>query len=138
MSANLDLVRSIYADWERGDLSKADWADPQIEYTSMGLMTPEEGATWKGLAGMARGTREAIEVFEDLRIEAEEYRELDGARVLVLDRRTARGKGSGITLGPESVASLGAHVFHIRNGKVAKLVVYLDRDRALAEVGLEE
>jgi ketosteroid isomerase-like protein len=138
MSENLDLVRSIYADWERGDLSKADWADPQIEYTSMGLMMPEEGATWKGLAGMAQGAREAIDVFEDLRIEAEDYRELDGARVLVLDRRTAQGKGSGITLGPESVASLGAHVFHIRNGKVAKLVVYVDRHRALSDLGLEE
>jgi hypothetical protein len=54
VSANLDLVRSIYADWERGDFGSAEWADPEIEYTHDefgGLL----GQTWTGLAGMTEG-----------------------------------------------------------------------------------
>jgi len=32
VSANLDLVRSIYAAVGRGDYGSAGWADPEIEY----------------------------------------------------------------------------------------------------------
>src|ERR1700736_4459820 len=93
MSANLDLVRSIYAAWERGDFSSADWAHPGIEVVLADRPTP---ATWNGLAEMARGWRDVLDVWEDFRAEAEEYRELDKERVLAFVHNRGRGKVSGM------------------------------------------
>jgi len=61
------------------------------------------------------------------------YRELDDARMLVLDRRSGRMKYSGI-VGQWN----GAHLFHVQTAKVTRLVAYADRDRALADLGLTE
>jgi ketosteroid isomerase-like protein len=135
-SSNLDLVRSIYADWERGDYSSAHWADPEIEYTAV-ESGPLSAQTWTGLAGMAEDARSTFELIEDQHIEAEEYRKLDDMRVLVLDRRSGTWKQSGIGFGTSAaLPALGAHVFHVSNGRVRRLVAYFDRDRALADLGI--
>ena len=129
-SANLDLVRSIYAAWERGDFSSAEWAHSEIEFVAA------DGAeTGKaGLAATTEGVREFLSAWEKFRIEADEYRDLDDQRVLVLDHRSGRGKTSGLDLG--QVRTTGARLFHIRDGKVTRLVIYLDRDRAFADLRL--
>jgi ketosteroid isomerase-like protein len=131
MSANLDLVRSIYAPWERGDFSRADWAHREIELVIADGPVP---GTWTGLAGMAEGMRDYLIGWEDFRGWADEYRELDGERVFVLTQFSARGKTSGLEAG--QMRTEGAHLFHIRAGKVMRLVVYWDRERAFADLGL--
>jgi ketosteroid isomerase-like protein len=131
MSANLGLVRSIFADWERGDFGSAQWADPQIEWVLADGPAPR---SWTGPAGLAEGTRDWLDAWEGYRIEADEYRELDDERVLVLTRYGGRGKTSGLEIG--QMRTKGANVFHIRDGRVAKLVQYNDRDHALADLGL--
>jgi len=130
-SANVDLVRSIFAEWERGDLSSAEWADPEIELVIAD--GPHPGRS-KGLAGIAETMRDFLRAWEDWRVAADEYRELDSERVLVLQHYSARGKTSGLPLAQG--AAKGANLFHIRDGKVTRVVCYFERDRALADVGL--
>ena len=130
-SPNLDLVRSIYAGWERGDFGSAAWADPEIEFAFAD--GPEPGS-WRGLAGMAEGYRDWLRAWEDFRAEPEQYLVIDDERILVLVRNSGRGRTSGLEVESHSVANL----FHLRGGKVTRIVVYLDRGRALADLGLKE
>jgi ketosteroid isomerase-like protein len=131
-SENLDLVRSIYADWERGDYSSTEWAHSQIEFVLADL--PDQD-TSKGVTAATEAWREFLNAWEGHRVEADEYRELDAERVLVLGRFVAQGKTSGLDL--QQTRTAGANVFHVRDGKVTRLVIYFDRDRALADLGLE-
>jgi ketosteroid isomerase-like protein len=132
--ANLDLVRSIYAAWERGDFGQTGWVDPEIDFRVVGD-TPSAG-NWKGLEGMAESWREWLSAWQDFHVEAGEYRELDGDRVLVLCRFAGRGRTSGLEIG--QVWAKGASLFHIRDGKVTRLVLYTDHQRALTDLGLSE
>jgi ketosteroid isomerase-like protein len=134
VSANLDLVRSIYAAWERGDWSAADWADPEIEYT----MVDEPGAeVTRGTTAMAAAWRAYLSAWEGYRIEADEFRELDPQRVLVIVRALGRGRGSGLELADVASARRGANVFELRDGKVTRLTAYVSCERAFADLGLE-
>jgi ketosteroid isomerase-like protein len=131
VSANLDLVRSIYAAWERGDYSSAEWADPEIEFVYADGPSP---GSWTGLASMAERWRDWLIAWEDFRTGAQGYRELDGERVLVFSHFSGRGKTSRLELGQSQTKQ--ANVFHVRDGKVTRFVVYWDRERALADLGL--
>jgi len=133
MSENLNLVRSIYADWQRGDYSDAGWAYPEIEFV---LADGPDPGTWSGLKAMWDGWRQRLSVWADHRMEVDEFREVGDDRVLVLAHAVARGQASGMDV--RSAPGLGASVFHVRDGRVAKLLVYWDRDRALTDLGLEK
>ena len=85
---------------------------------------------------MAQSVRGMLEAWEELRAYADEYRELDDQRVLVLFHRSGHGKTSGLEL--ERFRARGASLFHVRVGKVTRIVNYYDRERALADLGLEE
>ena len=130
---NVEVVRSIFAAWERGDFRSADWAHPEISFVVADGPTP---GGWTGVAEMAEAWREMLSAFEELRSEADEYRALDEERVLVLVHFRGRGKTSGMEVG--DIQMKGANVFHVRGGKVTRLVLYWDRENALPDAGLRE
>jgi hypothetical protein len=74
----LGEVRATAASWILLRPSSAEWAHPEIEYVWIGGPSP---GSWRGTVGMAATWRELLSAWEDLRTEAEEYRELDEERV---------------------------------------------------------
>jgi hypothetical protein len=130
VSENLDLVRSIYADSERGDFGSAGWADPDIEFVIVDGPSPGHRA---GLAGMASAWRDVLGAYEDVRAAPVDLRELDGERVLVLTSNTGRGRTSGVQV--EEIWRKGANLFHVRGGNVTRLVIYFEPHRALSDLG---
>jgi ketosteroid isomerase-like protein len=132
MSQNVDLVRTIYANWERGDFSSAEWAHPDVEFVIPDGPSP---GSWSGLAGMAKGYGGYIDVYENVRINVEQVRELDDGTIVALFRRIGRAKTSGIVELPGREME-GAVIFHLRGGRVSRLVLYFERERALLDLGL--
>jgi ketosteroid isomerase-like protein len=133
VSENLDLVRSIYAGWERGDFSTVEWADPNIEFVVAAGPTAD---SYTGVTGIAEGFGRFLGTWEQYQVEADEYRALDDVRVLVLLHQSGRGRVSGIEL--RKMRTRGATLFHVRGGKVTRLVIYPEGEPTPADLGLAE
>lgn len=128
MSLNLKVVQSIAAAWGHGSYGTVEWADPEIEFVVAD--GPEPGRSI-GLKDFTPRLRDFQRAWQEYHSEVIEYRELDDERVLVLTYASGRAKASGLQIG-----QMRANVFHLRGGKVTKLVVYWDRELALADLGL--
>jgi len=132
VSENLNLVRSIYADWERGDYSASEWAHPEIAFVIADGPSPVSG---RGVTDLSAAWRDVLTAWRDYRAAAEEFVELDDGRILVWTAFSARGWTSDIEV--RQVLARGASVLQMSDGTVTKLVLYFTRDRALADLGLE-
>jgi ketosteroid isomerase-like protein len=66
------------------------------------------------------------------RVDADDYLEI-GDHVIVLTTYHGRGKGSGV-----EVHSQGAHVFELRDGRVVRLEIFTDREKAIESVRAAE
>jgi ketosteroid isomerase-like protein len=129
-SPNVEVVLSIYATWDV-DLRTAEWVHPEIEF---GWADGPTAGIWRGRDEAAKAWQDFLENWEEYRVEVEDYRELEDERVLVLTRRSGHGKTSGLDLG--QLRPEGAALYHLRGGKVARVLFYFDREVAFADLGL--
>jgi len=137
VSANLDLVRSIYADWKHGDFSLVDreseWRDvfePDFEWHTRDDL-PDAGVR-KGYEGTVRLRDEWVEAFDDMHVDLDELIDA-GDHVIAITRLCGCLRGSGRELDVQET-----QVWKLRDGRVTEVRAYLTRSAALEAVGLSE
>lgn len=128
--ANLELVRSILASWERGDYSSTEWQHPEIEFVIVDGPSP---GNWTGAEGITKGWGDFLSAWDGFHTEVDEYRELDGERVLVLVRFGGRGKTSGLAV--DQMRSKSAGVAHFRGGEAKAAAWAPERHTVLDRCG---
>jgi len=132
MSANLDLVRSIYADWARRDPALNRMAPDVVFDLSRRLVDPE---IYHGHAGLLKLREGLYEAWSEFRQEPKQY-SASGNRVLAVLSIRGTGRTSGV-----KVVEQVAHVWTVDRGKVARLEYFgdpVEAQRTLSDVGLRQ
>jgi len=91
---NIELARRGYAAFTAADpAGNLDFFDPEIEVHD--FPDVPDTAVYRGAEGFMALAANVLELFDEFRIEAEEFTAPDDEHVLVLVRTVGRGKGSG-------------------------------------------
>ena len=120
---NVELVRRVYEGWARGDFSETDAYDPEIDFEMVDW--PHQTRV-RGIEEMGRTWRATLSAFHDFRAVPVEYVDC-GRNVLVINMIEGSGKESGAEVSAET-----ATVWTVENGRVVRLALYWDTQRARA------
>src|SRR3974390_1875399 len=93
VTESLDFREVISAVREGRDHGSVDWAHPEMEWV---IADGPSTGSWTGVAGMVESISGMLGAWEEWHMEADEYRTLDGERVLVLTQLVGRGRTSGL------------------------------------------
>jgi ketosteroid isomerase-like protein len=127
----LELVRTAWEAWERGDMEALfDFYDPDVEWDMSESDVPDMGV-YRGHEGVRKFFREWMAPFHDYYARAESFR-LGSRGVLVGMRQGGRGKGSGVDVEMPPVWQL----YRLRAGRAVRVEIYRDEHRALEAAGL--
>ena len=120
---NVELVQRVYEGWARGDFSATDAFDPEIDFEMVDW--PHQTRV-RGVQDMSTTWRATLAAFDDFRAVPLEYVDC-GSNVLVINQIEASGKESGAEVSAET-----ATVWTVANGRVVRMALYWDTDRARA------
>ncbi len=126
---NVEIVRSVYAAWLRGDIA-LDMLDPEISMVESATLPGAASA--HGIDAVERYIRSFAKHWDEIRFEPQEYVDA-GERVVVVARLVGRGKKSGV-----QVTRTWAYLWTLRGQKVLRMVGYADRAEALKAADVEE
>jgi uncharacterized protein len=124
---NVEIVRSLYEGWLRGDLG-LDKLDPDIAMIESAAVPG--AASVIGIDAVERYIASFAKYWDEIRVEPQEYIDA-GDIVIVVARLTGRGRSSGA-----GVDRVWAYVWTLRQGKALRMEAYADRREALEAAGL--
>ena len=127
----IDRLKQVYEPWAEGDFRDTSIFAPDLVYERSGTGGIGITGRWRGPEAIGGTVRDWLEVWEDYRIVAEGYRQLDDGRVVVDTRRTGRLRSSDFQFD-----RLGADVWTFDGGKAVEIVSHWDREEAYRAVGL--
>jgi ketosteroid isomerase-like protein len=130
-SADIEMLRRGYEAFTRGDWETAfRAADPDIEVKTADRVTSP--GTYRGIEEARRFFEDLLEPFEDVQAEPQRFFEQDD-QIAVLVRMRFRPTGSSAV-----VENRVGHLWTVRGGKVLRLEVFPEREKALEAVGFSE
>ena len=136
---NVQVVRRVYAfEADAAGIVRGDYDavlgyyfDPDCELLPPRAY-PDIEPSYRGVEGLRRWFAQMDDIWNDFHMEPERYFDA-GARVVVFARVSGAAKGSGAR-----IAISSAHLLTLRDGRITRTEIYLDRSEALEAAGLRE
>lgn len=126
---NIELVRATVEHFADTGEPVWDTLDEDVEVHDHDILDARE---YRGHAGFGRWLEDWAAAWSEFSTEPEEFLDT-GDYVVMVFRMRATGRTSGV-----AVERQDAMVFEVRNGKIARLDYYNDREEALKAAGLAE
>lgn len=126
---DLDRLRALFEMWARGDFSDGEVFTDDVAWVPADAI---EKGEYRGREAAREVWYRFLEAWKEFRIEAEEIVPGSDGRYLVMQVFRGVGKSSGLVSEERT-----AVVITMRDGRIARMEGFWDRDAALREAGIQ-